>query len=400
MWNGLRRAAPARPRTEHFVRTTGMRQQANDSRPSNSTREASLIRVSITACILSGAMLAGPAVSADFGGTLSHDIAREYAHPHELVDVGNGRKMNLFCRGGGIVTVVFDSGLSDWSSIWALVQPQVAERARACAYDRAGMGYSDPAQRPSTPENIIVDLHTLLTNAGIRAPIVLVGHSRGGFNMKLYAATYSSEVAGLVLVDPSEERGEERVGGLVKAKFGDDVATKVRDFESAEFNSSIAQCLVCTDAAREHDLDPNTELYKSCTDPLHRRLGPEIAAARQAIQVRLAYQAAQASEFANGPHAPGHLREVNYAKLFGGKYPLGNMPLIVLSHSLVDMTEPFAEVEMYKLLQLHENTAALSSRGAHRMVPDTQHNIEVDHPEAIVDAINEILNALSSPRTH
>ena len=58
----------------------------------------------------------------------------------------DGRTINLFCMGSGKRTVLFDAGGSDWSVIWGLVQPRVAARARACSYDRAGLGYSDPAR--------------------------------------------------------------------------------------------------------------------------------------------------------------------------------------------------------------------------------------------------------------
>src|SRR5690242_17107768 len=71
-------------------------------------------------------------------------VLEQFARPHEAIDIG-GRKLNLFCMGSGNPTVLFDSGGSDWSVIWALVQPQVARRTRACSYDRAGLGYSDAA---------------------------------------------------------------------------------------------------------------------------------------------------------------------------------------------------------------------------------------------------------------
>jgi pimeloyl-ACP methyl ester carboxylesterase len=78
---------------------------------------------------------------------LAPQIGQDYVRPHAMVDTG-ARKMNLYCRGKGRITVIFDSGLSDWSSIWALVQPAVATSTRACTYDRAGMGYSDVSGRP------------------------------------------------------------------------------------------------------------------------------------------------------------------------------------------------------------------------------------------------------------
>ncbi len=81
---------------------------------------------------------ASPAVATT--PTVTPAIAAEYVHPHELIDIGKGRKMNLFCMGKGSHTVIFDSGGSDWSVIWALVQPGIAAHARACTYDRAGVG--------------------------------------------------------------------------------------------------------------------------------------------------------------------------------------------------------------------------------------------------------------------
>ena len=111
--------------------------------------------------------------------TLSPAITADYVHPHDRIDIGGGRKINLFCMGQGDHTVIFDAGGSDWSVIWALVQPAVAERARACSYDRAGMGYGDPSDVPRSPAAIVEDLHALIHAAKIATPVVMVGHSLG-----------------------------------------------------------------------------------------------------------------------------------------------------------------------------------------------------------------------------
>jgi pimeloyl-ACP methyl ester carboxylesterase len=214
---------------------------------------------------------------------LSPEIGKGYVHPHTLVDVGSGRKMNLYCRGEGSVTVIFDSGLSDWSSIWALVQPAVATKTRACTYDRAGMGYSDASGRPSSPPNIVADLHQLLFAAGIHPPYLLVGHSLGGFNMKLYAATYPSQVVGIVLVDPAEERGEARVGSAVRARFGDAAVDKATDLRRVETTKDVAILAACAKEAASHDLSPTSESYKNCTEPARTPLGVDIAAERQVL---------------------------------------------------------------------------------------------------------------------
>jgi pimeloyl-ACP methyl ester carboxylesterase len=230
-------------------------------------------------------------------------IAADYVHPHALIDIGKGRKMNLFCMGQGSRTVIFDSGLSDWSSIWALVQPAVAAHARACTYDRAGMGYSDPSDQPRSPIAIVEDLHKLIHAAKIATPVVLVGHSLGGFNMKLYAALYPSDVDGLVLVDPAEERIFPRTRVSLRAKYGNTLAAKLELQSLTSRSHAVSEYEECAAAAWRHDLDPKSDFYKQCSDPVRAPLGPVIAAERQKLQVRRAYQDAQASEFVNSVNA-------------------------------------------------------------------------------------------------
>ena len=325
---------------------------------------------------------------------LAPQVGQEYVRPHTLVDVG-GRKMNLFCRGEGRVTVVFDAGLSDWSSIWALVQPAVAARTRACTYDRAGLGYSDASGRPGSPVNIVEDLHRVLEAAGIHAPLVLVGHSMGGFNMKLYAATYRAQVAGMVLVDPSEERAEARVGGALRARFGDAAVDKVRATDRSEQITQVAEARACAEEATAHDLSPASQAYKACTDPVRTPLGVDIAAERQLLQVRHAYQAAQASEFAHSvfQEPPDAALDEAYRQAFAPQ-ALGDIPLVVLSRGIASPGSSYPELRDLQNRLLHEQTAWLSTHGVHRVVPESRHNIEVDQPQAIIDAIEDVLDAV------
>jgi pimeloyl-ACP methyl ester carboxylesterase len=85
----------------------------------------------------------------------------------------------------------------------ANVQPEIAKTTRVCAYDRAGMGWSEPGPEPRDARQISGELHTLLEGANIEGPYVLVGHSTGGLHARMYADRYSDEVAGVVLVDSS-----------------------------------------------------------------------------------------------------------------------------------------------------------------------------------------------------
>jgi pimeloyl-ACP methyl ester carboxylesterase len=127
--------------------------------------------------------------------------ARAWPAPGRLVDVG-GYRLHIHCVGQGGPTVVLDHVGATSSAQWALIQPEIAGTTRVCAYDRAGFGWSDRATTPRDAQQKALELHTLLTNAGERGPYVLVGHSHGAFVVRMYAAAYPDDVAGLALVDP------------------------------------------------------------------------------------------------------------------------------------------------------------------------------------------------------
>src|SRR5215210_7470543 len=129
---------------------------------------------------------------------------RAYPPPGEMVDVG-GYSLHINCVGQGSPTVVLDAGLGDFSAQWVWVQREVSGTTRVCAYDRAGMGWSEMGPEPRDAKQITSELHTLLKGAGIEGPYVLVGHSFGGMYMQTYAARYPEEVAGVALVDSSTD---------------------------------------------------------------------------------------------------------------------------------------------------------------------------------------------------
>jgi pimeloyl-ACP methyl ester carboxylesterase len=127
---------------------------------------------------------------------------RAYPPPGQLVDVG-GYRLHLYCVGTGTPTAILESGLATPAPVWAWVQPAVATATRVCAYDRADVGWSDPGPAPRDARQIARELHALLGAAGVAGPYVLVGHSYGGKYVRVYAADYPTEVAGMVLVDTS-----------------------------------------------------------------------------------------------------------------------------------------------------------------------------------------------------
>lgn len=323
-------------------------------------------------------------------------IADAYVRPHQLIEVERGRKMNLYCEGTGSPTVVFDSGLSDWSNTWALIQPAVVTRTRACSYDRPGMGYSDPSKRQPTPANAVRDLHALLERAGVTGQLVLVGHSLGGFNMKLYAATYPDQVAGMVLVDPSEERLWPRVAPLLTPRFGESLVRDAAADDASGIKEGIAHFQHCAEVARKAALDDLT--YAQCSDPVRVQLGPIINAERRRLQPSATYQTAQADEFAYSMFTEDHKADTRYAQLFGGENLFGKKPLVVLTHSIWDMTPPFGEIGWMSWLTAHQQTAAMSTQGTQRVVPMSRHNIQVDQPQVVIDAIAEVLDALQTAK--
>ncbi|HNB53438.1 MAG TPA: alpha/beta hydrolase [Anaerolineales bacterium] len=126
--------------------------------------------------------------------------AKAYPPPGQLVDVG-GYRLHIHCTGTGGPTVVIEAGLGDWSTGWGFVQPEVAKTTRVCTYDRAGSGWSDQGPLPRDAAQFARELHTLLHNAEVPGPYVLVGHSLGGLGVRVFVHEYASEVAGVVLID-------------------------------------------------------------------------------------------------------------------------------------------------------------------------------------------------------
>jgi pimeloyl-ACP methyl ester carboxylesterase len=127
---------------------------------------------------------------------------RAHPPPGELVDVG-GHRLHIHCVSQGSPTVVLDAALGSMSASWIWVQREVSSTTRVCAYDRAGMGWSESGPEPRGAKQISSELHTLLTKAGIEGPYVLVGHSFGGLYTQTYAARYPDEVAGVALIESS-----------------------------------------------------------------------------------------------------------------------------------------------------------------------------------------------------
>jgi pimeloyl-ACP methyl ester carboxylesterase len=124
----------------------------------------------------------------------------------------HGRRLRYVCDGEGAPAVIIDQGqgLSIERGFerpepigWTRVFREVRKFTRVLMHDRAGLGSSDPPSGPRTSQEMVEDLRVVLAAAKVRPPYVLVGHSIGGFNVRLFAGRYPDDVAGVVLVDAS-----------------------------------------------------------------------------------------------------------------------------------------------------------------------------------------------------
>jgi pimeloyl-ACP methyl ester carboxylesterase len=186
-------------------------------------------------CALLGFLVVLGLVGASYEAIAPAGDARRYPAPGQLVDVG-GERLHIQCVGAGSPTVVLDAGLGGSSLDWSLVQPELGRTTRVCAYDRAGMGWSDPGPQPRTPSQIADELHTLLTNAGISGPYVLVGHSLAGKNVRLFALQHPEQVAGMVLVDARSEYVDANTSPAEEQTFQQNIAAQASQFRVARSN--------------------------------------------------------------------------------------------------------------------------------------------------------------------
>ncbi len=321
------------------------------------------------------------ALAADGTSTVIADPV--YTSPQRLVQVEAGRRLNLYCLGTGEPTVVFDAGLTDETSVWGLVQPVVARKTRTCSYDRAGIGFSDPGNRPGSSANIVDDMHRLLAAAAIKPPYLLVGHSYGGMNIKLYASTYPSEVVGMVFVDPSHEDQFEGFRKLDARKLS---RTDWANLREPSFKKR-RQCI----AAAPAGFVPGTDLYKQCSFPRDAHVSNDIWAAHSKTYLGLGFQQAQLNEEESifGASAD-QVREA--------RRNLGDMPLIVLTRAPgkrgAQESQEERDAKDRLWTSLHDDIAHLSTRGVHKIVPEAGHYIQIDQPQAVNSAILEVLDAV------
>lgn len=297
-----------------------------------------------------------------------------YTKAVRLVDVGNGRHINLYCRGTGSPAVIFDSGLGDTTIAWALVQPTISAKNATCSYDRTGLGFSDAATRSSTASNDVDDIHRALRAAGIRPPYIVVGHSAGGMAMRVFADRYRDEVVGMVLVDPSHEDQNNRLDAL-----------QASEGQAPRSDNQIVR--TCLDAAKGGQIPKELPVYTQCVGEPDARFSQAINDANRGYAAMLKYQLAVASESQNFGGASADQTRAT-------RRDFGEMPIIVLNAPYPrwkKMTHEQMDKRNAMKAQMQNELAAMSTHGVNELVPRTGHLISYDRPEIVIDAIHQVL---------
>jgi pimeloyl-ACP methyl ester carboxylesterase len=277
------------------------------------------------------ALLALALIGATYQAIATELDERAYPPPGKLVDVG-GHRLHIHCLGEGSPTVILEAASGGMSAHWALVQQQVARATRVCAYDRAGLGWSESGPKPRDARQISSELHTLLGEASIdEGPNVLVGHSYGGLYARMYADRYPNEVAGVVLVDSSHPEQ------FTRSPQGRAM------YERARRLTAIAALFSRLGLIRLFDIFPAPPGL-----PAQQRAQAEASLSSTPHLV------ATAEEFSATPQSSAQVRTTQ---------SLGDKPLAVVS----------AGKQPSSWLELQGELAALSSNSVHRIVEGATH---------------------------
>ncbi len=284
--------------------------------------------------------------------------ASRYPPTGKRIDLGE-YQMHLNCTGAvrpGAPMVILEAGLGDTFLVWSKVQPGVASYTRVCSYDRAGYGWSDPGPMPRTTERMVKELHALLAKAGIRGPYVLVGHSFGGLIMRLYATTYPQEVTGLVLVDTSH---------------ADQNRYPILRQQTVKSQRKLSSC--------QPSAPFGIVRLFGLLDGFAAKYPPEVQPAVKAAFYQTRFCRSMAAEYAG--------LEESFAQIQVVGRPLGDLPLVVLSHGL-PLPDPQSEHDWQAL---QKDLASLSSNSTHIVATRSGHYIHLEQPDLIIAAIKKAI---------
>jgi pimeloyl-ACP methyl ester carboxylesterase len=294
------------------------------------------------------------------------------------VDIG-GRSLNIYCSGDGAPAVVFDSGLGAPGYSWVHVQRQVAKFTQACWYDRAGYGWSDPAPYPHASADIAKDLHALLHAAGVPPPYLLVGASFGGFNVRLYNRLFPDEVAGAVFVDAAHE----------------DEGIRIPRHRGRYLSPYLRKPLTLLILAANEVGLVRLFSHHPALDPAPKSFTPEEWSTDRGLAWRPSTTIAVMKETASWNSA-------DQVRAAGG---FGDRPVIVLTAGkpMLSFGDPVRESQnradqQVWIHELQAQLARLSTHGRQIVVENSDHGIQFEAPEVIIEAISGVVSEIRRTR--
>jgi pimeloyl-ACP methyl ester carboxylesterase len=300
------------------------------------------------------------ATGATYESIMAAGDTRRYPPPGQLVDVGS-HSLHLHCVGQGSPTVVLDAGLGAFSLDWGAVQPQTATSTRVCAYDRAGLGWSDPGPTPRSPQQFAAELHALLTNAGVEGPYVFVAHSISGKTVRLFASQHPNDVAGMVLIDARHESVDEH---LTPEQHAAEVAQQRRFQNMINWMAKFGLVRLLWAPAWPSVLQGS------------ENLSPDTRTAIGVLQAR--------PRQIENALAEGQARS-DSNNLLRTAAPLGDTPLIVLAAAQnVDHLPSWKEAQSI-MAGLSSNSRLIVAPGGHA--------IHFEHPALVVESIRQVVDA-------
>jgi pimeloyl-ACP methyl ester carboxylesterase len=303
----------------------------------------------------------------------------KYPPTGKLVDAG-GHLLHIHVMGKGKPFVIFENGSADFSFIWDLVQPAIAKTTMTVSYDRAGYAWSEEGPLPRTGRQIAYELHTALHNAGINGPYIMVGQSYGGFLVRSFARFYKKEVVGLVLVDALNE--DEQISINNKA-------VRIREMATGRHAPGVKNTVkknIDTGLSRE----PNPVASNTAIEPPLDRLSPEDQKIQLWAQTQFSYYKAASGEMDWSPEDVADM----YKNRGKPAYMLGNIPLIVLSKGHGSYSDLPDSVGLEKRrLKVQNDLAHLSTNSKHIVDKNSGHNIHLEDPPTVINAIKQVIRA-------
>lgn len=289
-----------------------------------------------------------------------------------FLKIADGRWLQYVCKGAGSPTILLDYGAGASLASWAQVFDPLSQVSQTCMFERAGFGLSDPGPLPRDVNTVVSDIEAFITAAKIEAPVVLVGHSLASYHIRQFANLHRDQTAGLVLVDPSGDGQDARFRAVIPNLYElipDQTVTE----EQAKACSVGVRSVVHSIAMSQTPDD---------MDPIFGKCGGKDPDRNDAVLSEIAA-----------------MEGLSTGQIKAAAKPYGDLPLIVLTRGdyTKDIPPGFPLEAAEKLKQvwttMHAEMTAQSSIGQNRTIEGAGHGIQRDKPQAVIDAVTEVVTA-------